>query len=62
MYFDYVYVLKDGRIVACGPTEEVITRDLIKKVYEVDCSVERNERTGKLFVTFYSNLGREEKI
>ncbi|MBR0416624.1 MAG: ABC transporter ATP-binding protein [Firmicutes bacterium] len=61
MYCDYVYVLKDGKIVANGPTEEVITRDLIKSVYEVDCSVERNERTGKLYVTFYSNLSLEGK-
>ena len=61
MYCDYVYVLKDGKIVASGRTEDVITRGLIKKVYEVDCSVERNERTGKLFVTFYSNLSLEGK-
>ncbi len=56
MYCTYVYVLKDGRIVAHGPTEDVITEDLIRRVYEVDCSVERHPKSGKLHVTFFSNL------
>ena len=54
MYCNYVYVLKNGTIVAHGPTEEVITRQLIRDVYEVDCEVERDRRSGKLKVTFYS--------
>ena len=56
MYCTYVYVLKDGRIVAHGPTEEVITEQLIRDVYEVDCSVTRNPRSGKLTVTFFSRI------
>ena len=56
MYCTYVYVLKDGRIVAHGPTEEVITEQLIQDVYEVDCSVARNPRSGKLNVTFFSRI------
>ena len=56
MYCTYVYVLKDGKIVADGPTEDVITEDLIRRVYEVDCSVERDPRSGKLHVVFFSGL------
>ncbi|MBQ1466223.1 MAG: ABC transporter ATP-binding protein [Eubacteriaceae bacterium] len=56
MYCSYVYVLKNGRIVAHGPTEEVITKDLIRDVYEVDCEVERDSRSGKMRVTFYSMI------
>lgn len=56
MYCTYVYVLKNGKVVAHGPTEDLITAELIKSVYEVDCSVERNARSGKLGVTFYSEL------
>ena len=56
MYCNYVYVLKDGCIVADGPTEEIITEELIRNVYEVECSVERHPRIGKLHVTFFSNL------
>ena len=32
MYCNYVYVLKEGRIVAYGPTEDVITEQLIRDV------------------------------
>ena len=56
MYCTYVYVLKDGRIVAHGPTEEVITEQLIRDVYEVDCSVVRDARSNKLNVTFFSRM------
>ena len=56
MYCTYVYVLKDGRIVAHGKTEEVITEALIREVYEVDCAVARNPVSGKLGVTFFSRL------
>ena len=56
MYCTYVYVLKEGRIVAHGPTEEVVTEKLIEDVYEVDCSVARNPVSGKLNVTFFSRL------
>lgn len=53
MYCTYVYVLKEGQIVAHGPTEEVVTEKLIEDVYEVNCSVARNPVSGKLNVTFF---------
>ena len=56
MYCTYVYVMKNGRIVAEGPTEDIITAELIKEIYEVDCSVSRNPRSGRLNVTFFSAL------
>ena len=56
MYCTYVYVLKDGRIVAEGPTEQIITEKLINDVYEVECSVARNPKSGKLNVTFFSKV------
>ncbi len=56
MYCTYVYVLKNGQIVAHGPTEEVIDAQLIREIYDVDCSVERHPVSGKLHVTFFSRL------
>lgn len=56
MYCTYVYVLKDGIVVAEGSTEEVITEKLIKEVYEVDCALTRNPVGDKLNVTFFSKL------
>ena len=56
LYCDDVYVLKDGRIVAHGRTEDVITEQLIREVYEVECSVQRHPKNGRLYVTFFSRL------
>ena len=56
MYCTYVYVLKGGKIVAHGPTEEVITESLIREIYDVECSVQRHPVSGKLNVTFFSRL------
>ena len=56
LYCDTVYVLKEGRIVAHGRTEDVITEDLIREVYEVDCAVQRHPKNGRLYVTYFSRL------
>lgn len=56
LYCDYVYVLKDGAIVAHGPTETVITEELIRSVYEVDCAVQRHPKNGRLYVTYFSRI------
>lgn len=54
MYCTYLYVLKNGQVVAQGKPEEVITEDLIRRVYEVDCQVLRHPSTGQLYVVFFS--------
>ncbi len=54
MYCNYVYVLKEGSVVAHGKPEEVITPELIKQVYEVDCEIYRHPVTGKLTVIYHS--------
>ena len=53
MYCNYVYVLKEGSVVAYGKPEEVITPELIKQVYEVDCEIYRHPVTGKLTVIYH---------
>ena len=61
MYCDYVYVLKNCTVGAEGPTEDVITEALIRRVYEVDCSVQRHPKTGKLHVVFFpGSVGKGE--
>lgn len=42
MYCTRIYVMQRGRIVASGPPEEVLTPDLIRKVYEVEAEVYRD--------------------
>lgn len=50
-YADRVAVLRGGRIAACGPPEEVLTGDLLTRVYRHRIEVIRHPRTGGLLIT-----------
>lgn len=52
MYCDLLFVMQDGRIVASGAPREVLTRSLIRSVYEVDADV-FTDSDGLLRVLFY---------
>ena len=43
MYCDKIYVLKDGEIIKYGKPKDVLTKEIIKDVYEVDSEVIVNE-------------------
>ena len=46
LYCDRLYVLKDGRILASGTPEEILTEALIREVYEVKVRVLRPPEGG----------------
>jgi iron complex transport system ATP-binding protein len=50
LHADRVMLLKDGASVACGPPEEVLTRDNVERVYETPVYVGRNPATGAIMV------------
>lgn len=52
MYCDKIYVLKDGDIVAYGTPKEVLTKELIKQVYEVDAMVYENEESNSINILY----------
>ncbi|WP_108446053.1 ABC transporter ATP-binding protein [Halomonas denitrificans] len=39
-FTDQAMVLESGRLVACGPTEQVVTPELLRRVYRVDARIE----------------------
>lgn len=41
-FCDYIYLMKDGKIVQGGEPKEVLTFDMIEKVYEIVCLVYEN--------------------
>ena len=43
MYCDKIYVLKGGEIVAYGTPKDVLTKEFIKEVYDVDAKVIKDE-------------------
>ena len=43
-------LLKDGRVLAQGPTERVLTPEYVRALYDVDADVQRHPATGHLVV------------
>ena len=43
-------LLKDGRVVAYGPTADVLTPENVRALYDVDADVHRHDRSGHLVV------------
>lgn len=52
MYCDTIFVIQSGHIVAAGAPRDVLTRSLIRSVYEVDADV-FTDSDGLLRVLFY---------
>lgn len=56
MYCDRIYMVKDGRVVASGRPEEVLTEETIGRIYEVEAEVCRDSR-GALRVLYHPGGG-----
>ena len=57
-YCDRVVLLQGGRVVAAGPTAEVLTYKHLTAVYETEIYVDLNDITGALVVTPLSSRAR----
>ena len=51
-FCDELYVLKEGSIVYQGAPNEIITEEMIKKVYDVDSHIYINPITNKLSIEY----------
>lgn len=58
MYCTRLYVMKNGKIVAVGTPEEILTPELIRQVYEVEAQVYRDEQN-ILRILYYPAKGRK---
>jgi iron complex transport system ATP-binding protein len=43
-------VMRDGRILAAGPTADVLTGETVRQLYDVDADVQFHQRAGHLTV------------
>ncbi|MDF2634748.1 MAG: Iron-chelate-transporting ATPase [Pelosinus sp.] len=53
MYCHKLYVLKEGNVVASGVPNEILTPELVRDVYEIECDIHENPDTGYLAITYY---------
>ncbi|MDQ0242914.1 iron complex transport system ATP-binding protein [Bacillus fengqiuensis] len=59
-FADYIIALKDGEIVKAGSCEEVIRRDVLKKVFQIDAEIGKDPRTNKPMCVTYNLLKGEQ--
>jgi iron complex transport system ATP-binding protein len=59
-YCDRIYLIREGRIEAEGPTAEVFTYTNLTRVFETEVYVDTNTLTGKLLVVPLSKRTRQE--
>ena len=55
-FADYIIALKDGEIVKAGNCEEVINKDVLRKVFNIDAEIGKDPRTQKPMCTTYNLL------
>ena len=48
---DTLALLRDGRLLGHGPTDEVLTAAMVRQLYDVEADVQRHDRAGHLTVT-----------
>lgn len=51
-FCDYLYVMKAGEIRYHGTPEQVLTKEIIKEIYEIDCDIIKNEKNGHLLIDY----------
>jgi len=61
-YSDELLVLSEGRAVAAGAPDQVITPDLLRQVFGVEAAVERHPRFGHLMVLVQGVADQEESL
>lgn len=52
-FCDYLYLLKDGQIDSHGIPEKVLTPETVKRVYEIDCDIQKAPNNNGLLISYY---------
>ncbi|MDW4287105.1 ABC transporter ATP-binding protein [Staphylococcus saprophyticus] len=52
-FSDHLITMKNGDIIATGETEEVLTKDILEKVFNIDVEISTDPRTGKPMLVTY---------
>lgn len=52
MYCTKLYVLKNGEVISYGKPADILTKELIRQVYEVECEVEK-DMNGTLNIKYF---------
>jgi len=61
-FADYIIALKNGEIVKAGSCEEVITHDILKRVFHIDAEIGQDPRTNKPICLTYNLVKGEQNV
>lgn len=61
MYCDWLYAVKDGRVLGQGAPQALLTPEFIRQVYEVEAEVS-TDRNGMLRVLYYPGQIHQEDV
>ena len=61
MYCDKVFAVKNGTVIAYGDPNDILTREFIKKVYEVDADLFWDEN-GQLHILYQTQASRKRQF
>ncbi|WP_104203342.1 ABC transporter ATP-binding protein [Billgrantia saliphila] len=57
-YADHLLALRDGQLVAAGPPSEVVTVDLVRHLYDIECTLIQDPHTGSPLLANVRRAGR----
>lgn len=60
-FADYIIALKDGEVVKAGATEEIIQRDVLRQVFQIDAVIGHDPYTKKPICMTYHLMKGENK-
>lgn len=60
-FSDYIIALKDGSLIKAGTCEEVMQKDILKVVFNIDAEIGRDPRTGKPMCITYDLIKENQR-
>ena len=59
-FSDYLLIMKEGQIIDNGPTDQVISKEILESVFNIDAVLGKDPRTGKPLLVTYNLLEKGE--
>lgn len=60
-FSDYIIALKDGSLIKAGTCEEVMQKEILKVVFNIDAEIGRDPRTGKPMCITYDLIKENQR-
>jgi len=55
LQFEKVILIKEGNLIGSGRPEDVLSKDMLKKAFDVDVEIRKTGNKG-IFISFENNL------